>query len=454
MEDQRIVILRDKPVNKAINHLAAPAIVGMLVMAIYNFVDTVFVSWIDPNAPSATQVVLPVMLIASAIGLSLGVGGGSFVSRLLGAGNKEKAHKVASTVMMLGIIFGAIVTVLNYLFMEDVFIFFGMQPDNRQATLDYGTYILLGYTFMILNMVLNNLLRSEGSAKYSMIGMGIGSLLNILLDPLFIFGFHLDIAGAAMATTLSNMVSFLILLSFFLRKKTLLKLKITYISADPVIYKEIFVVGLPTFFRQLLVSLSMKLLNNAAYDYGGIALMTTIGIVIRVVTIPSYVVFGFGQGLQPVAGYNFGAKQPKRVMEALKYTLKVTTTIMVTTALIFVFFGFLILKIFQMTDTIEQYAIMTLRYQSIGLLFLGVVNTITVFFQALGKSVRAMILSISRQGFFFIPMILIVPQYLGAVGVMVSQSFADILTFILAVSLLIPCLKKSQQELCLTQTIK
>ncbi|MCK5731834.1 MAG: polysaccharide biosynthesis C-terminal domain-containing protein, partial [Tenericutes bacterium] len=297
------------------------------------------------------------------------------------------------------------------------------------------------YIFMILSMILNNCLRSEGSAKYSMIGMGIGALLNIILDPIFIFGFNWGIAGAAIATTLSNAVSVLILISFYIRKKTMLKIKMKNISPEKDIYIEVFKVGAPTFFKQLLFSFSMKLLNDAATDYGGEDLLATFSIVIKTITLPSYVIFGLGQGFQPVAGYNYGAHKPKRVLDSFKYTLKVTTIVMVITAFLFSVFGFLILKLFQTTSIIEQYAILALRYSSIGLLFLGVINTVTIFFQALGKGFKAMLMSVARQGFFYIPIILIIPNYLGIDGIMLAQPFANFLALILAAILVIPYLR-------------
>ena len=443
MEDKRIITLRDEKVNKAINKMATPAIVGMLVMAIYNFVDTIFVSWTNPIATSATQVVLPVMLIASAIGLSFGVGGASYISRLLGQGKKELAEKVVMSALLAGVILGILATIFNYFFMEDIFRFFGANAEIMQLTMDYGKYILLGYTFMIMSMILNNTLRAEGSAKYSMIGMVIGAILNIILDPIFIFTFKLGISGAAIATTVSNAVSFTILLSMYLRKKTVLRFRLKNVTFNWPIYKEILKVGLPTFFKQLLFSFSMKLLNTAAVEYGdGNDLLATIGIVVRIITIPSYIVFGIGQGFQPVAGYNYGANQPKRVLDSFKYTVKITTTVMLVTALILNVFGFLILKLFQTTETMEAYAILALRYQSIGLAFLGVTNTVTIFFQSLGKGFKALLMSISRQGLFFIPMILIIPGVMGIDGVMLSQSFADILAVVLALILVIPYLRE------------
>jgi len=222
MDDSRIKTLKDDSISKAIIKLSIPAIIGMLVMAIYNFVDAVFVSWYDISAPGALQVVMPVMLIASAIGLSLGIGGASYISRLLGANKKERAEQVVSIVFITGIILGVLSTIFNYIYMDDIFSIFATDETDINMIKSYGTYIIYGYTFMILNMILNNILRSEGSVKYSMIAMISGSILNIILDPIFIFVFKWGVQGAAIATTLSNIFSFIILLFIFLNKKTIL----------------------------------------------------------------------------------------------------------------------------------------------------------------------------------------------------------------------------------------
>lgn len=448
MDDKRIQLLRDAPVNKAITKLAIPAIIGMLVMAIYNFVDAIWVSWYDPLAPGALQVVMPVMLIASSIGLSFGIGGGSYISRLLGGNNIKKAEKVIATVFVTGIVLGIITTILNYLFIDQIFGIWAVDAANLAMINEYGTYVMLGYTFMILNMILNNILRSEGSAKYSMIGMSVGAILNIIIDPIFIFVFKLGVGGAAMATTLSNIVSFIVLLSMYRTRKSVIRLNLKNFSFDLKIYKEVLIVGLPILFKQLLFSFSMGLLNSAATNdtWGSQELISTIGNMVRIVTIPSYIVFGFGQGFQPVAGYNYGADKPERVMDSFKYTVKMTTIIMFISSLFLAFFGFLIIRIFNTTVQMTEYAIMGFRYFAIGLLFLGITNTITVFFQALGKGTKALLMSISRQGLFFIPAILILPSLLGLSGVLVAQPVADVLSALMGILLFLPYLKKEGIE--------
>lgn len=454
MDDARIKTLRDDKVSKAILKLSIPAIAGMLVMAIYNFVDAIYVSWYDATAPGALQVVMPVMLIASAIGLSFGMGGASYISRLLGAHKKERAEQVVATVFFTGIILGILTTVFNYIFMDDIFGIFATSQENMNMIKDYGTYIIFGYTFMILNMILNNMLRSEGSAKLAMMAMISGSVMNLILDPIFIFVLNMGVSGAAIATTLSNMFSFSFLMFLFLSKKTMLHLKLKNLRFEWKIYKEVLVVGLPILIKQILFSFSMGLLNFAAKKYGGgDDLISVIGNMIRTIMIPSYIIFGFGQGFQPVAGYNYGAKKPERVMESFKYTARITSIIMIITAFIFSVFGFVVLRIFNMTDTMMDYAIKGLRYMSVGLLFLGWTNTVTVFFQALGKGVKAMLMSISRQGLFFIPAILLLPNLFRIDGILASQGVADVLSAILAIVLFIPYLKTSGIERVLEKTV-
>jgi putative MATE family efflux protein len=357
MDDKRIHLMKNEKVSKAVNALAAPAIIGMLVMAIYNVVDSMFVSWIGDNEIAATQVVLPIMLIASSIGLAFGIGGGSYISRLLGRNDKNEANKVASVSFFTGLILGVIVTAINLIFLEPILNFFGADNNTLELAKEYGYFIIIGYAFTILNMVMNNVLRSEGSAKHSMIGMAIGSILNIILDPIFIFVFDWGIEGAAIATTLSQIVSCLILLSAFLKKKSILSISPKLFSPSISIYIEILKVGIPTFFRQLLVSISIGFLNVEAGKAGGTELVSAIGVITRTTMIPMYIVFGFGQGFQPVAGYNFGANNKERVMDSFKYAMKVSIIVMFVSMAIYLGFSNLIFKIFRSSEIVTEYGV-------------------------------------------------------------------------------------------------
>jgi putative MATE family efflux protein len=451
MDDKRIHLMKNEKVSKAVNALAAPAIIGMLVMAIYNVVDSMFVSWIGDNEIAATQVVLPIMLIASSIGLAFGIGGGSYISRLLGRNDKNEANKVASVSFFTGLILGVIVTAINLIFLEPILNFFGADNNTLELAKEYGYFIIIGYAFTILNMVMNNVLRSEGSAKHSMIGMAIGSILNIILDPIFIFVFDWGIEGAAIATTLSQIVSCLILLSAFLKKKSILSISPKLFSPSISIYIEILKVGIPTFFRQLLVSISIGFLNVEAGKAGGTELVSAIGVITRTTMIPMYIVFGFGQGFQPVAGYNFGANNKERVMDSFKYAMKVSIIVMFVSMAIYLGFSNLIFKIFRSSEIVTEYGVKGIRYYAIALLFLGISNTIAVFYQAIGKGIEALILSVSRQGLFFIPLILLLPKTYGVDGVLISQLLADSLTAILSISLFITFIKAKKLDLLMNR---
>lgn len=445
MNDKRLKMLKDEPVNKAINYMAAPAIVGMMVMAIYNVVDSIFVSWIGDYEMAATQIVLPIMLVASSIGLALGMGGGSYISRLLGKNDVIEANKVGIVSFVTGAILGIIVTVINLSLLEPILNMFGADVNTLDLAKEYGTYIVIGYLFTILNMVMNNLLRSEGSAKYSMIGMVSGSIFNIILDPVFIFVFGWGIAGAALATTLSQILTSIILISWYLRKKTLISLNLKNFKPSVKIYTEILKIGIPTFLRQLLVSISLGILNNSASDIST-DLVTAIGVVSRVTMIPMYIIFGFGQGFQPVAGYNFGAKNKDRVVDSFKYALKVSMLVMLVSCILFLVSGDLVFRIYHSGETVIEYGLPALRYYAIAILFMGVSNTVAVLYQAIGKGFEALILSVSRQGLFFIPLILILPNLIGLTGVIASQAIADLLTLILSVALILPFFTKNKLE--------
>ncbi len=446
MDDKRLNLLKNEKISKAINTLAAPAIVGMLVMAIYNVVDSIFVSWISDQAIAATQVVLPVMLIASAIGLAFGIGGGSYVSRLLGMEDTKKANNVVSVVFFTGLVVGIIVIVLNLIYIDPVLQFFGANEEILGLAKAYGRYIIIGYAFIIVNMIMNNSLRSEGSATYSMIGMASGSILNIILDPILIFGFNMGIEGAAIATTISQVVSTVVLLSFYFRKKTLLKISIAYFKPTIDIYKQIIVIGVPTFFRQMLMSVSIGLLNTAAITYGGTELLAALGVVTRVTMIPNYIVFGYGQGFQPVVGYNFGSKNKERVMESFWYALKIQMIILAVAFVLLNIFNKTVFVIYQSSPEVTAYGMIAMRWYTVGILFLGISNTIAVFYQALGRGLEALVLSIARQGFFFIPLILYLPTIFDANGVMMTQAVCDLFTFVLAVGMIIPFFSKSRLQ--------
>lgn len=432
MKDKRIKLLRDEPVSKAVNRMSLPAIIGLLVMAVYNIVDTMFVAWLGTEATGATQVVFPIMMLISSFGLAFGMGGGSYISRLLGSKEYDKANKVATVSIGTTFILGALFTVFGLVYLEPLLRFFGASDSVMSMSKDYGLFIILGTIFTMSNMTLNNMLRGEGSAKISMIGQAVGAILNIILDPILIFVFDWGIAGAAIATSFSQFVTFTILMSKYLRQHSIAKINIKFFKPSKDIYKEILKIGIPTFFRQILVSVSLGILNNGAVIHGGDDLLAAVGLVFKVYMMPMYVLFGIGQGFQPVVGYNFGAKNKKRVIDTLKYSIKLSFLIAVISCIVLMVFQKTILGIFKPTEAVMEYGIKGLRYYSLVMIFLAFTNSIGIFYQAIGKGKESLLLAVARQGLIFIPLIYILPIFFGSNGILGAQLTADIITFVLA----------------------
>lgn len=447
MDDKRIKILRDAPVGQAIIKMALPAIIGLLVSAIYNVVDTMFVSWIGHEAISATQVVFPMTMLVSAIGLCFGIGGGSYISRLLGQKDVKRANQVVSTSYFSGIIIGILFTVVFLIFMDPILRAFGAMDGFMDLAREYGIYIVIGTVFQILNMVLNNSLRAEGSGKYSMIGMASGAILNIILDPIFIFTFDMGIKGAAIATTISKIVTCMILTSHYLKKRAILHIAVKYINISKSMYSEILKIGLPTLARMILTSVAIGLLNQGAGRYGSEIAIAAFGLVIKTVQILTYIIFGLSQGFQPVAGYAKGMNSPKRIKECLLFAFKASLLISLLCAGSLILFDDIIYQIYRPTSEVMA---MTGHFNivyNIGIIIMSITNVIAVYYQAMGKALPAMILSLSRQGVFLIPAILILPLFFQLDGIVYSQLTADILTLVLSVILFIPTYRKLNHEI-------
>lgn len=437
MNDQRIELLRDAPVKKAVNRMSLPAIIALLVVAIYNVVDTMFVAWLGTEATGATQVVFPIVMLFSAFGLMFGMGAGTYISRLLGAGDQKMADRVTSVSFFTSLGVALLFTISALIFMEPLLSFFGAEGGVMREAKDYGFYILLGSTFTMVNMTMNNMLRAEGSAKLSMIGMMAGALLNIALDPLFIFGFGWGIAGAAIATSLSQLVTFIILLSRYLSRHSVAHLGFKTFKPRWSIYREIFKIGIPTFLRQVLLSVSLGIMNNAAVSTGGQDLLAAVGLVFRVYMMPMYVLFGIGQGFQPVVGYNYGARNRQRIVDTLRYTMVLSGIVAVVFCGLLMFLGQPVLSVFKAAPAVMEYGVQGLRLYAVAMLFMALSNTIGVFYQAIGKGGESLLLAVARQGIFFIPALYILPGFFGADGVLGAQLVADVLTMVLAVWMMV-----------------
>ena len=427
-QNQQFQKMTQTPVGKLIATLSIPTIISMLVTSVYNMADTFFVSKLGTSASGAVGIVFSVMAIIQAIGFTFGMGSGSWISRLLGAKEEEKAKEVAATGFYSAIFLCTLMSIIGEWKMDDLMRILGASETILPYARQYARYILLAAPIMASSFVLNNLLRSEGHAKFAMIGITTGGILNVILDPIFIFIFDLGISGAAIATALSQLVSFLILLSYFVMHKTTTRLGIHRVSREIGTYYQIIKNGLPSFSRQGLASIASILLNKQATIYGDAA-VAAMAIVSKIVAMVFSVLIGFGQGYQPVVGFNYGAGILERVKKAMKFTLKVGTIGMTAAAVILFIAAPRLLGLFIADDpAVKEIGTMALRAQAISmpLLPVGVVANMT--FQSLGKSWKATIMSAMRQGIFFIPLIFILPAIFGLWGVTMSQAASDALT--------------------------
>ena len=383
------------PIPRLVLTLAAPTVVSMLVSSIYNMADTFFVSQLGTSASGAVGVVFSLMSIIQAVGFTLGMGSGSIISRLLGATQ----------------------TILPY-------------------ARDYGRYILLAAPFMASSFTMNNILRFEGKASLAMIGLTTGGILNMVLDPLLIFGLHLGIAGAAIATGLSQLISWSILLSIFLLRKTQCRLSLRYYTRNVRELLEILKQGLPSLSRQGLASLASMLLNQNAAVYGDAA-VAAMSIVSRICMFVLSVMLGIGQGFQPVAGFNYGAGKYSRVKQAFRFTFLLGEISMSVLALLGFAFAPQLVQLFRDDPQVVLIGGFALRCQCVALALQPLNVCSNMLFQSIGKSKPATFLSCTRQGLFFIPAILVLPRVIGLTGVQITQPLADILSFVVSVPLLL-----------------
>lgn len=427
-QSQQYQKMTQTPVGKLIATLSVPTIISMLVTSIYNMADTFFVSRLGTSASGAVGIVFSVMAIIQAIGFTFGMGSGSWISRLLGAKEDEKAKEVAATGFYSAIFLCIILSIICEWKLDDLMRLLGASETILPYAKDYAGYILLAAPVMASSFVLNNILRSEGHAKFAMIGITAGGILNVILDPIFIFSFQMGIGGAAAATALSQLISFLILLSYFVLHKTTTRLGIHRIAKHPNVYFQIIKNGLPSFSRQGLASIASILLNTQAVLYGDAA-VAAMAIVGKIFTMIFSIMIGFGQGYQPVVGFNYGAEKTERVKAAMKFTLKVEFIGMtLIAAAAFAAAPYLIRFFIPNDPEVLEIGTMALRAQSVSMPFLPVGSVANMTFQSIGKSWRATIMSAMRQGIFFIPLILLLPKFFEIWGIATTQAVSDVLT--------------------------
>ena len=414
------------PVSKLITSLAIPTVISMLVTSIYNMADTFFVSQISTQASAAVGVVFPIMSIIQAFGFTLGMGSGSLISIRLGQKRNEEANVIVSTAFFTAIGIGFLITILGIIFSTQFLSLVGASNTILPYAQDYAKYIFFGAPIMTASFVLNNVLRSEGKAFFSMIGLTTGGILNIILDPIFIYALDLGISGAAIATLCSQSISFLILLTCFLKHKTICHINIKLYSLKKEVLPKIVTTGFPSLSRQGLSSISSILLNTAAGAYGDAAI-AGMTITTKIVMFIASIMIGVGQGFSPVSGYNFGAKRYDRVKQAYTFTLTAGFILMGSLATIIFIFANQIMNAFINDLNVVKIGVAALRWQVAFLPFHSLIIGTNMLMQSTRHIKSATYLSMNRNGIYFIPAILILPRVIGLQGVEMAQFVADVL---------------------------
>lgn len=430
--DAQYLKMTQKPVSKLIAGLSIPTIISMLIANIYNTADTYFVSSISTAASGAIGIVFSLMAIQQAFGFMFGHGAGSIIARALGKRENDAATMYASTSFCMSIFFGIIILVLGLVFLDPFMYLLGSTKTILPYAKTYAIYILLAGPFLTSSCVMNNILRYEGRAVYAMVGLTAGGILNMIGDPILMFVFHMGVDGAGLSTLLSQIISFLILLFMYLSGKTQSKLRFGKVSYHHQDILNIVSTGFPSLTRQGLNSISVMILNNQAGIYGDAAI-AAVSIVNRIAMLITSIAIGIGQGLQPVAAFNYGARFYSRVHKGFHFTWLMGTVLIVGASALCFFNSEVIIEWFRKDSAVVSIGAQALRYALIGLIFNPFAISVDMMLQSCGKSRPATFMASTRSGLFFIPLILILPNLFGLNGVIVSQPIANILSFVISV---------------------
>lgn len=440
-QEARKAMMLDAPIHRLIPQMAIPTIVAFLINSIYSMADTYFVSSLGTSATAAVSVNASLDQLIMMAGSLLAVGSNSFIARLLGKGDERKASQVLSTAFFLAFGLGAALMVFGTIFMKPMVRLLGATPTCEIYAIDYATYVLFAAPFMAGNFVMNQCLRSEGSATLSMVGMGFGGILNCVLDPIFIFGFDMGVAGASLATAISKWVSFGILIFPYLTRRSLLHLSIRHFRWDLPMLKEVISVGSSSMFRSGLAVVAAILLNDIAGSISD-SVLAAIGVCNKVMMFPFSIILGFGNGFQPVAGFNWGAKRYDRVRSSYRFSSKVAIIGSVMMAVLVAVFSDFIIVAFAGTDPeMRHIGKICMLSQCIALPVHAWVAVVNMFCAGLGNAKGALALSTARQGSCFIPILFPLAWLFGQYGVACVQALADLLTLALAIPIMISMTK-------------
>ena len=453
-QNEKYIQMTTTPVGRLIGKLAVPTVITMLITSIYNMADTYFVGLLDnTSATGAVGVVFSFMAIIQACGFLFGQGSGNFISRALGQQRREDAARMASFAFFASVLTGCVITVTGLIFLEPLARLLGSTDTILPYAKDYLRIILLGAPYMTGALTLNNQLRFQGAAFYSMIGIGSGGLLNIALDPIFIFGLDMGVTGAAVATIISQAVSFLLLLYGTTRGENL-RVSIRRARPKREDVPELFRGGFPSLCRQGLSSVSTISLNWIAGEFGGDPAIAAMGIAARVMHMAFAAILGFGQGFQPVCGFNYGAGLYKRVKEAFWFCVKLGTALLLVASVAGFVFAPALVGLFSSDENVIAVGTVALRLQCFSFPLTAWFVMCTMLTQTIGRVVPASFLSLARQGLFFIPVVIGVPYLIAwalpsldpILGVQMAQPLADMATAVVSVPVCIHVMRENLQE--------
>ncbi|NOQ26355.1 MAG: MATE family efflux transporter [Bacteroidales bacterium] len=435
--------LGHQSINKLLLKQSIPASIGILVMSIYLIADTIFIGqWVGSMAIAAITVVMPVTFLISSFGMAIGIGGASIISRALGAGDQDLAAKTFGNQITLSVILIISAVIPGFIFDEEILVFFGAKGEILAHALDYFHVTLMGVPFLTFAMMSNNIIRAQGFPKTSMNTMLIPAVLNLVLDPIFIKVFDWGLEGAAWATTISYVVSAAYAVWFFIFGKNELRIKAIHLKPILAIIKEINLLGMVTLVRQGMTSILIIILNNVLFTYGGEIYIAVFGVINRIMMFALFPVMGITQGLLPIVGYNYGANQHKRVRETMKISIIYGTGLGTIIYIILIIFRENIISIFGSDSQLTELTSPALLIVFMAIPIIAIQLMGAAYFQAIGKAMPALLLTISRQGLIFIPLMLILPKFLGIDGIWYAFPISDVLSSIITVIVLRNGLKK------------
>ncbi len=427
----KYTFLTQAPVHRVIGAMAIPTIISMLLTSMYNLVDTFFVGKINTQSTAAVGIVFSVMFFIQAFSFFFGNGSGNYISRQLGAQNTKDAEVMASTGLFYTLVFSLIVMLLGWIFLEPISILLGSTPTILPYTRQYLGISLLGTPFIMGTFCINNQMRFQGFTKYSVYGAISGSIINCLLDPVFIFGFSMGVSGAAVASVIGQICGFVILL-IMSQKEGVIHYTHRRISFEGRFVKEIIAGGTPSISRQGLASVSTIALNSVAGNYGDAAI-AAMSIVTRISMFIFSVIVGLGQGFQPMCGFCYGAKLYDRVKEGFWFSTKIGTLFLLFWSVVLIIFSGEVVSLFRDDPEVIAIGIPALRYQMIIFPACSFMMMANMMMQTCRKTIRANILAASRQGLFFIPLIFVLPYFYGLFGVEICQAVSDIISLIVTI---------------------